>query len=208
MSGHGLVGRLGLGVEVSIRLIGVLERKLLEEEEEEAYIKAVFQLYFSSKILIMCLLQLRVKKRLLLFEGLMMMTTKIWNFSLLTMWDHHLIHDPPKYAVTDVSTGVDNIHHCAIDNLKPLATFAIEFASEATLTELLDVHGRAGVDWASGSSKPVSKTPSIKFSIIKKSAPQSSTVGVEKAQQDAKPTVATSNVLQSLFQEYGSDEDE
>ncbi|KAG6423766.1 hypothetical protein SASPL_114169 [Salvia splendens] len=61
-------------------------------------------------------------------------------------------------------------------------------------SEGANIQGKAGVDGASGNSKPVSNMPSIKFSIIKKSVPQ--------------PTTATSNALQSLFQQYGSDEDE
>ncbi|XP_042057065.1 splicing factor YJU2-like isoform X1 [Salvia splendens] len=67
--------------------------------------------------------------------------------------------------------------------------------------------GKAGGDGASDSGKPVSKTASVKFSIIKKSVPQSSTICPEKGQQVAEPAAATSNVLQSLFQQYGSDED-
>ncbi|KAL1551478.1 splicing factor YJU2-like [Salvia divinorum] len=65
-----------------------------------------------------------------------------------------------------------------------------------------NVQGKAGVDGASESGKP-SKAASIKFSIIKKSVPQPSTIGAEKGQQNA----AASNVFQSLFQQYGSDED-
>ncbi|KAG6405818.1 hypothetical protein SASPL_133412 [Salvia splendens] len=73
--------------------------------------------------------------------------------------------------------------------------------------EFFSFDGKAGVDGASDGGKPVSKTSSIKFSIIKKSVPQSSTIGPEKGQQDVEPAAATNNVLQSLFQQYGSDED-
>ncbi|KAH6836396.1 coiled-coil protein [Perilla frutescens var. hirtella] len=83
--------------------------------------------------------------------------------------------------------------------------------------------GNAAVDGASDNAKAVLKAPSIKFSIIKKSAApnsnvnkprqadaesqgaRSSTVSNDEVRQDAE---ATSNVLQSLFQQYGSDEDE
>lgn len=82
-----------------------------------------------------------------------------------------------------------------------------------TLHELLI--GNGGVDGASDKGKSVSKTPAVKFSIIKKSAgegseqqgAQSITVK-ENQQQDAEPTAVTGNGLQYLFQQYGSDEDE
>lgn len=70
-----------------------------------------------------------------------------------------------------------------------------------TLHELLI--GNGGVDGASDKGKSVSKTPAVKFSIIKKSEQQG-----ENQQQDAEPTAVTGNGLQSLFQQYGSDEDE
>lgn len=91
-------------------------------------------------------------------------------------------------------------------------------------TESSNIQGNGGVDGASDKGKSVSKTPAIKFSIIKKSAPHSnahkpegegaeqqgpqSITVKENGQQDAEPTVVTGNGLQSLFQQYGSDEDE
>lgn len=75
--------------------------------------------------------------------------------------------------------------------------------------------GNGGADGVSESGKSVLKKPSVKFSVIKKPAPHSnakmpedeaknSAVTEEKGAQDAQPN----NVLQSLFQQYGSDEDD
>ncbi|XP_047950893.1 splicing factor YJU2-like [Salvia hispanica] len=154
------------------------ERKLLEEEE--AYIKAVFQGQKKAPIV-----------------------RRIDDEDI----DDDDDEDLEFFPLDDVGSSSHPSKRTKVSDENPSMPTDILTENNGG-SEGANIQGKAGVDGASASSKPVSKTPSIKFSIIKKSVPQSSTIGVEKGQQDAKPSAATSNVLQSLFQQYGSDEDE
>ncbi|XP_057777967.1 uncharacterized protein LOC130996684 [Salvia miltiorrhiza] len=156
------------------------ERKLLEEEE--AYIKAVFQGQKKAPIV------RRIDDE---------------DIDDDDDDDDEDLEFFPLYAVGSSSRPSKRAKVSDEDLSKPTDILTKNSGTEGSKNQ-----GNAGVDGASDSGKPVLKTPSIKFSIIKKSAPQSSTIGVENGQQHAEPAAATSNVLQSLFQQYGSDEDE
>ncbi|KAG6430030.1 hypothetical protein SASPL_108089 [Salvia splendens] len=151
------------------------ERKLLEEEE--AYIKAVFQGQKKAPFV-----------------------RRIDDEDI----DDDSDEDLEFFSFDGVGSSSRPSKRTKVSDEEPTDILTEKSGSEGS-----NIQGKAGVDGASDGGKPVSKTSSIKFSIIKKSVPQSSTIGPEKGQQDAEPAAAaaTSNVLQSLFQQYGSDED-
>ncbi|XP_042060991.1 splicing factor YJU2-like [Salvia splendens] len=142
------------------------ERKLLEEEE--AYIKAVFQGQKKAPIV-----------------------RRIDDEDIDDDDDDD--EDLEFFPLDDVGSSSHPSKRTKVSDENPSIPTDILTENNGG-SEGANIQGKAGVDGASGNSKPVSNMPSIKFSIIKKSVPQ--------------PTTATSNALQSLFQQYGSDEDE
>ncbi|KAG6425959.1 hypothetical protein SASPL_110170 [Salvia splendens] len=152
------------------------ERKLLEEEE--AYIKAVFQGQKKAPIV-----------------------RRIDDEDI----DDDSDEDLEFFSFDGVGSSSRPSKRTKVSDEDP--SKPTDILMEKSGNEGSNIQGKAGGDGASDSGKPVSKTASVKFSIIKKSVPQSSTICPEKGQQVAEPAAATSNVLQSLFQQYGSDED-
>lgn len=156
------------------------QKEMKMEEEEEAYIRAVFQ---GQK-----------------------------NTPVVRRIDDEDIGDDDEdlefFPLDSVGTSSRPLKRNKVPDEVP--SKPTDILTKNSGTESSSNQGNAGVNGASDHAKPVLKTPSIKFSIIKKSAPISN---ANKPEEDAQSSTvqdaeAPSNVLQSLFQQYGSDEDE